>query len=184
MSPEIETDRLRLRPFGPEHTDAIHRLWIDPQVRKYLWDDALIPRARVMNIIESSMASFASNGFGLWLASLRRSQALAGFCGFWLFHEPPELELVYGAAPEHWGRRLATEMAGAMLRYGFEERRFERIVASVDAPNLASIRVLEKIGMRRVRRVLGEGRETLYYAITCQEHQPAPGRYRLRPLSP
>ncbi len=125
--PEIETARLQLRPFTPDDVDALHRLWIDRDVRRYLWDDDVIPSERVATLIDESLASFESSGFGLWAVFLHGEDALVGFSGFWHFHDPPQLELLYGIAPEHWNRGFATEVALAMLRYGFEELGFERI---------------------------------------------------------
>jgi ribosomal-protein-alanine N-acetyltransferase len=82
---------------------------------------------------------------------------LIGFCGFWHFHEPPELELLYGIAPDHWHKGLATEAANAMIRYGFDVLRFERIVASTDAANTASVRVMERAGLRFWKREMTNG---------------------------
>ena len=55
-------------------------------------------------------------------------------------HQPPQLELLYGIAPEHWNKGLATEAANAIIRHGFDTLGFERIEASTDAPNAASVR--------------------------------------------
>jgi ribosomal-protein-alanine N-acetyltransferase len=164
--PLIETSRLFLRPVTSTDLDDLHRLWIDPDVRKYLWDDEIISRQLVASIIDRSIALFAENGFGLWLAFHRETNALAGFCGFWYFHEPPELQLLFGVAPDYWGKGLATEMTVAMIHYGFEELGFSRIIASADAPNVASIKVMEKAGMRFEKRAEIDGRDTVYFAIT------------------
>ena len=93
-------------------------------------------------------------------------EALIGFCGFWFFHEPPRLELLYGIAPAYWNRGLATEAARAMMRYGFEELSFERIEASTDAANLASSKVMERAGMSFWKREPTNGLDTVYYAIS------------------
>jgi ribosomal-protein-alanine N-acetyltransferase len=50
----------------------------------------------------------------------REEDTLIGFCGFWFFYDPPELQLLYGIAPDRWGKGLAAEIARAMIRYGFE----------------------------------------------------------------
>jgi ribosomal-protein-alanine N-acetyltransferase len=165
----IETACLTLRPVSPKDLDDLHRLWIDPDVRKYLWDDEIISRELVASIIDGSIALFAENGFGLWLASQRETNTLVGFCGFWYFHQPPELQLLFGVATEHWSKGLATEMAIAMMRFGFEELGFSRIIASADAPNAASLRVMEKAGMRFEKRIVINGRDTVYYEISRDE---------------
>lgn len=61
----IETARLRLRPFTREDVDELHRLFVEPGVRKFLWDDEVIPKERTESVIETSIASFEAKGFGL-----------------------------------------------------------------------------------------------------------------------
>ena len=161
---EIQTDRLYLRPFADADLDNLHQLWTQPGVRRYLWDGEVIPRERTMSIIQASRASFEAHGFGLWSAFSRSNQAMIGFCGFWHFHEPPQLELLYGFAPSHWRQGFATEAAKAMIRYGFEELLFERIEASTDAANVVSVKVMKGVGMSFWKREQTNGL-TIYYVI-------------------
>ena len=160
---EIETARLQLRPIAVTDLDAIHALWIDQEVRRYLWDDEIIARQVAADVIERSQAQFRDHGHGLWLARRPEAEAIVGFCGFWHFHEPPQLELLYGLAPSHWGRGLATELAVVLLRHGFEVLGFDTIIASTDAPNLASARVMERAGMQFQRRETLDGKDTVFY---------------------
>jgi len=178
--PEIETAQLWLLPFTLDDVDDLHRLWIDPGVRKYLWDDQVISRERAVSVIEKSIVSFHTRGFGLWAVFPRGTDTLIGFCGFWFFRDPPELELLYGVAPNYWGQGLATEMARAMIRYGFQELSFERITASTDALNLASLRVMEKCGMSFEKRAIINGLDTVFYSISREAFQPDHSPYRVR----
>jgi len=73
--------------------------------------------------------------------------------------------VLYGIAPSRWGEGFATEAALAMLRYGFEEAGLDRILGIADRENVASRRVLEKIGMTFEEHVLYEGREETRYSI-------------------
>ena len=167
--PRIETTRLELRPLTTGDVDDIHRLWIQPDVRKYLWDDEVIPRVRAASVVEESSALFQASGFGVWGMFPRGEETLIGYCGYWFFHDPPQLQLLYGVAPTEWGKGLATEAARALIRYGFEELSFDRIIASADAPNLASLRVMEKAGMSFDKRVFINGLDTVYYTISREE---------------
>jgi [ribosomal protein S5]-alanine N-acetyltransferase len=170
---EIRTQRARLRPLEPADLDDIHRVWTDPEVRRYLWDDEVIPRELAASVIEQSQAQFGDEGHGLWLARGHDSEEIIAFCGFWYFHEPPQLELLYGVAAPHWGRGLATELAAAMLRHGFETLGFERIVGSTDTPNTASARVMEKAGMTFDRRETVDGKDTVFYFVLRPSVRPA-----------
>jgi len=156
-----------MRPLATEDLDQFHALLTQPGVRRYLLDDEVIPRERTQSFIDTSIASFASNDYGLWGATEKDDGVLVGFCGFWLFHDPPRLELLYGLCDDCRGRGYATEMAAAMIRYGFEALRFDRIEASTDAPNTASIAVMERAGMAFFKRELCGGRDTVYYAISA-----------------
>jgi ribosomal-protein-alanine N-acetyltransferase len=163
--PVIETARLRLRPFRLDDVDALHGLWTEPEVRRYLWDGDVITRGRVESLVKTSLTSFEDHGYGLWAVFARYEESLIGFCGFWFFHEPPKLELLYGIAPTHWHKGLATEAARAMMNYSFKELSFERIEGSTDAANVASARVMERAGMSLWKRETTNGLDTVYFAI-------------------
>jgi ribosomal-protein-alanine N-acetyltransferase len=162
----IETERLVLRPFAPRDAEALHALWTDPAVRRYLFDDEIIPRSVVDEEIAVSERLMAVHGYGLWTVRLRDADAIIGFCGYRFFHEPPQLQLLYGLAPAYWDRGLATEAARAMIRRGFDVNGFDRIIASADAPNAASHRVMERAGMRFWKRETVNGLDTVYYELT------------------
>jgi ribosomal-protein-alanine N-acetyltransferase len=161
----LETKRLHLRPFAAADVDELHDLFTLPGVRRFLWDDEIIPRERTAGVVERSTASFATKGFGLWAVSSKDSQAIVGFCGFWHFHDPPQLQLLYGLGEEHWHKGIATEMAIAMMRHGFDVLRFDRIESSTDAANEASVRVMERAGLQFWKREITNGLDTIYYAV-------------------
>ncbi|MCI0692329.1 GNAT family N-acetyltransferase [candidate division KSB1 bacterium] len=176
---QIQTRRLSMRPFTMNDVDVLHRLWTDPQVRKYLWDDIVIPREQAVEVVESSIASFEQRGFGLWAVFPKNEDELIGFCGFRLFDDPPEVEILYGILPSHWRQGLATEAAIAMLRCGFEEHGFERIFAGADPPNTASFCVMEKCGMKFAKRMFINNIETIYYVIPREAFQPDDSFYKI-----
>ncbi len=179
--PLIETARLRLRPFIPDDLGELHRFWTDPEVRRYLWDGRTISREQAEAVLQSSLVSFQTHGFGQWAVIHARHGSLIGFCGLRCTGDPPEVELLYGIAPPYWGQGLATEAARAVLRYGFEEKQLARIVASADTPNVASVRVMERAGMRFERYGrFDSGGEAVYFAMSREEFQPGDAFYLLR----
>jgi ribosomal-protein-alanine N-acetyltransferase len=177
---EIETARLRMRPATLGDIDALHRLWTDPGVRRYLWDDVIISREQAAEVVTSSLETFATHGFGQWVVMPKEEDEVIGFCGFRFFGEEPEVEILYGLASSHWGQGLATEAAQAMLRCGFEEHGFERIWAGADPPNAASFRIMEKTGMSFIKRTRVNGLEAIYYAIARAEFHPGDEVYIVR----
>lgn len=62
--------------------------------------------------------------------------------------KPEDVEIFYGLSNEYWGQGLATEAAKAMLHYGFDIIGLKRIIAVVKPDNIASRKVIEKIGMK------------------------------------
>ena len=164
-SREIGTSRLRLRPFGREDLDDLHRLWTDSHVRRFLWDDKIISREQAVEIIESSVDSFDRYGFGFWCIFPPDTLELIGFAGLRRFGDPPEVELLYGIAPSHCGRGLATEAATAMIDYAFRRVGLEIIFARADAPNAASTRVMQKCGMKFLSRGIVDGLDTITYVL-------------------
>jgi [ribosomal protein S5]-alanine N-acetyltransferase len=169
---EIETARLRLRPCVESDIDALYRLWTDPDVRRYLWDGVVITREQAAEVVGASAESFGAHGFGQWVILARGGGELIGFCGLRHFGEPPEVEVLYGLAPQFWGRGLATEAARAMLADGFGRLGLERIYAGADPPNAASLRVMEKAGMAFDRRTRVNGLEAVYFVARREDFQP------------
>ena len=179
MMADLETDRLHLRPVAARDAEALGILWNNPEVGRFLWDGAPVAREQTESEIERSRASFAERGFGQWLVSARERESALGFCGLRLSDEPADAEVLYGIDPLQWRLGLATEAASAVLRYGFETVGLERIVASADAPNAASFRVMEKLGMHLLRRTIEAGAEILHYAVSRAAFRPREGWYRL-----
>ena len=178
--PFIETARLSLRPFAAADLDDLHRHWTDPLVRKYLWDDLVITRGQAAEVIGMSEDLFRRHDFGFWCLRDKGTGALAGYCGFRFLEGAEEIEIGYGIEPARWGRGLATEAAGACLRYGFAEKNFPRVLGITDCGNRASARVLEKLGMTFDRRAPHRGQDTLFYALTRAAFRPDDSPYLLR----
>lgn len=163
--PTLETPRLTLRPLSLADVDALHALWTNAEVRRYLWDDLVISRERAEDTVRASLACAEQHGIGLWVVLLRDAQPPAGFCGFVFRDNAAAPELLYGLAPKHWGRGLATEAARAAVAWLYQQRRWSRVTAATDPPNVASVRVLERLGMRFTHRGPLNGVETLFYEL-------------------
>lgn len=169
----LATPRLTLRPCTGADVGALHALWTDTAVRRWLWDDTEIDRATAAEVVAASEASFAARGFGHWCFETRGGAGLIGFAGLREIEAQPEVELLYGLAPGQWGRGLATEASRAVLAHGFQTAGLARIAGRTDTPNRGSARVLERLGMRfEGERIVG-GRPTLHYAIEREAFERA-----------
>jgi [ribosomal protein S5]-alanine N-acetyltransferase len=170
-SRRLETDRLELRPARPEDLDAVLVLWTDPAVRRFLFDDREISRDEARGFLERSETAFRQSGYGLWLSFEKGADSPAGFTG--LLPSPEgKPNLIFGTRPDLWGRGYAFQAASAVLTYALETLGLVRVAADVDEPNLASIRVLEQLGMRRIGRRIVNGRPLLDYEIQLTGTRP------------
>lgn len=162
---QLETERLTLVPLAHPDGDALHRLLTHPDVRRFLLDDVVVSREWTDEHIRRSTELFEAEGYGLWALREKDAATLRGFAGYAHFFEPPRLQLLYAVDPARWGRGLASEAARAVVRHGFERLGFAEVRASTDSPNVRSIRVLERLGMRFERATVEDGRETIHYVL-------------------
>jgi len=171
----LATERLLLRPCRAADLDALHALWTDARVRRFLWDDRAIERSVAAGVIEASRASFAERRIGQWALELRGGGDLLGFAGLRAVDGSAEVELLYGLAPAYWGKGYAVEASRAVLAHGFERAGLARIAGRTDTPNTRSARLLERLGMRFEGEREVAGRPTLHYAITRAEFAAGTG---------
>jgi len=169
VSFRLTTARLALRPCASQDLDALHALWTDAEVRRFLWDDRVIERSVAAEAIEASLASFAERGIGQWVIGPRAGGGTIGFAGLRAIEGESGVELLYGLAPAHWHFGYAVEASHAVLAHGFEVAGLARIAGRTDSPNRASARVLERLGMRFQGERPVAGRPTLHYAISRAE---------------
>jgi RimJ/RimL family protein N-acetyltransferase len=172
----LETSRLALRGWSLDDTSEALAIYGDPRVHRFLPQGAYERDTpdRVRAMLERSIATIASLGFGHWAVVERDGGALVGNCGF----RPPvaecnELEIGFTLAPSRWGRGYAVEIVAATLRHGFERRGASRIVAMTSPANAPAQRVLERVGMRTTGEVTDEGFVWKAYAIEPRDLTPA-----------
>jgi ribosomal-protein-alanine N-acetyltransferase len=170
---ELTTARLRLRPCSAADVDALHALWTDPQVRRFLWDDVVIDRATAAERVTSSEISFAGAGWGLWAMEPLEGGTLIGVIGLVEMDASLGPEIVYALHPDHQGRGHATEASEALLDYAFEALCFAQVPGRTDTPNRASARVLERLGMSFVGEALVHGNPHVCYAISREDWRRA-----------
>jgi RimJ/RimL family protein N-acetyltransferase len=145
----LETDRLLLREYVEDDAEAFLKLNTDPEVLRFVPDKALlnVEQARQV-LIDHPIADYRKNGFGRGACILKSSGEQIGFAGLKYLKELDEVDIAYRFMPTYWGQGLATEAARASVRYGFADLGLKRIIGLVMPENTASVRVLEKAGLR------------------------------------
>lgn len=151
MTFRLETPRLTLREWQPEDLEPFAALTSDPEVMRFF--PKLLSREETALMIARQMQHQAEHGFCFFAAELKATSRCIGFIGLLrtFFEAPftPCVEVGWRLAKEHWNQGLATEGAKRSLEHGFNDLHFPEIVSLTATQNLPSMRVMEKIGMKR-----------------------------------
>ncbi len=149
----IETERIVIRPYALTDVDALYAVVSEPNFYQFIPEDRP-SREDVQRIIEWSMDCNQKNTptyiHKLNLALVdKESQTVIGFCGLGPDDvSQTEVEIYYGISEAYRGRGITSEATYALMDYAFKVISLPRIIAVVHPENLASIRIIEKLGMR------------------------------------
>lgn len=150
-----------MRPLQLADLDGLTEIYQHPLVARWIGPHT---RQDVERELTEHIKHQASLGWSFWALEDRDTGRLIGDCGLQpLEHRGPEVELGYDLHPSAWGRGLATEAAREVMRQAFGSLGLDHVVAVVKPENLASQRVLEKVGLRNagIREAYGE--QMLFY---------------------
>ena len=174
----VRSERLALRPWEPDDAETIFKIYSRADVNQWLYTLPLT-RGGLAELVERKVArrSLAGDGSGLNLAAVDAgSGAIVGDFALRVWaaaHRQGEIGFV--VHPAHHGRGYATEGAARLLRLGFEDAGFHRIIGRIEARNEPSARVLERLGMRREAHfvenelVKGGWESEVVYALLARE---------------
>lgn len=150
----LQTERLILRRFTPDDVDLVYELDSDPEVMRFITGGQPTPRDLIRDqVLPRWLALYDQGaGCGFWAA---QRKADGGFLGWFhwrpIAEQPGAFELGYRLVQAAWGRGYATEGSRALLRKGFTELGAQRAIAHTLLNNTRSQRVMEKVGLKRVR---------------------------------
>jgi RimJ/RimL family protein N-acetyltransferase len=120
---------------------------------------------RVAALIRSSAQWWQPHGYGVWVILDPETQLRIGWCGLRPGNRPLEPELLYGLARSVRGRGLAAEAARAVLGFAFALPGVQSVWAATEPSNVASVALMERIGMGFERRDKIDGAESLIYRV-------------------
>jgi RimJ/RimL family protein N-acetyltransferase len=178
----IQTDRLLLRAFEPGDFDVVYAMRSSTEVVRWLyWGVQTREQARAALAQKIAARALHAEGDVLSLAAVLRAtgEVVGDLLLHWVSREHATAEIGFIAHPDHQGRGYTTEAARRLLRIAFDEMAMHRVIGKTEARNLASARVLEKLGMRREAHfvenewVKGEWQSELVYAILDREWRAA-----------
>jgi ribosomal-protein-alanine N-acetyltransferase len=127
---------IALRAVETTDGDALHAIFTEPGVRRFLFDDVLLTRAETQKHVEAACAH------GAWV--IEQDGAIVGLAS--LRPTDDGRELVIAVSGHRWGRGVALQAAKAAMSHGFDVLRLPRILAVVDVPNERSHRLMHRLG--------------------------------------
>src|SRR5688500_5782330 len=145
----LTTDRLGLRRFIPDDINWLAGLYSDPDVTRYL--GVVKARTKSEELLRTRILDYYDEhpGLGIWMTVERDTGACLGFHLLNHIRGESIVQIGFTLVKSAWGKGLATEMAAAVLRYGFVDLKLTRIAGMASLQNYASQRVLLKIGLER-----------------------------------
>lgn len=162
----FETERLLIRHFTSDDLNDFAELCADPEVLRYVGDGTTLTRDEVAHWINVCRMKYATRGYGTSAVFEKASGDFVGYCGVVRAPDRDFDELIYVFYKRAWGKGYATEVSQAMLVYVFARSSLPEIYATIDADNLPSQRITEKLGMRFEKEIVEEDRvKVLYYVI-------------------
>lgn len=176
-APTLETARLRLRAWQPGDLAWFVAVRADPEVSRFLGDGRPQSAGEASTYFEWGHAEWARIGLGGWAVEERSTGRLVGYCGLSLWREgtPAEaVEIGYGYARDAWGKGYATEAAAAAMRWAFEVRGFDSLVALTWPENRASQQVLAKLGFTRDGEAEGQHGRRSFFRVTRAAFEASP----------
>ncbi|MFC9507268.1 GNAT family N-acetyltransferase [Streptomyces sp. NPDC057002] len=151
MPPTLRTPRLLLDPYTPEDEESFVALFQDPRVSRWMGEGPS-PEADDRALFGRIFSKvYAQDLFDVW--AVRRDRRLIGHAEIKRTDAVDGHEIVYALAPEAWGGGLGTELAEALVGYGFRTLGLSEVHATVDARNTASLHLLGRIGFAHVRDI-------------------------------
>jgi RimJ/RimL family protein N-acetyltransferase len=172
----IETERLLLEPLDMSRLEEFVELTADPETMRYWWPNGPFPREVAERNFAASLARVREHGFGMrWIVSKNDGSGL-GFTDTKYFGDscedvsPDEVEIGWMLRPAAWGRGYGTEAGAAVRDEAFDRLKLDSIVAVHHPANLASGRIMQKLGMTFERDVVArDGWPYRFYRLTREQ---------------
>jgi [ribosomal protein S5]-alanine N-acetyltransferase len=149
----FQTPRLILRQFTEADAPLILSLNSDPEILKYLHEPILETIEQAEKVLQDIILPQYKNNLGRWAMHTKNNMDFIGWCGLKYRSDIDEIDLGYRLMQKAWGKGFATEAAQHTLDHGLNKLQLKLITGRAHIENIASIKVLEKIGMDYI----GEG---------------------------
>ena len=147
--PQLRLETLILREIKLSDAEAIYQIFSDRQVLTYHDVEAFKSIEQAKYLIYNLSESFREQEIIRWGIARKEDNKIIGTCGYsgWKKNRL-RAEIGYELSQAYWRQGIMTKALGAVIRYGFEKMQLNRIEATVMLPNIASMKLLEKLGFQ------------------------------------
>lgn len=159
-----ETERFYLREISTSDAENAYRLNGDPDVIKHTGDEAFESIESAKQFLEN-YDHYIKYGFGRWAVIDKTSNEFLGWCGLKYTPKLDEYDIGFRFFKKHWNKGYATESAKACIDLGFNKFGMKVIVGRAMKENIASIKVLQKIGLTYFEDRISDGETEVIYKI-------------------
>lgn len=169
----IETPRLLLRPLIEADIPGLYELDSDPAVHQYLGNKPVKTIQESEAILKHVQKQYLENGIGRWAVIDKATQDFIGWAG--LKYEKNTrtgenyYDLGYRLRQKYWGKGIASEAAMEFLKYGFNELNLNKICAAAHTENIASNKILQKIGFQFIEYFDYDGMVCCWYKMAKED---------------
>jgi ribosomal-protein-alanine N-acetyltransferase len=171
----IETERLILRKIEEYDLQGIFELDSDPEVHRYLGEKPIKSIEESKSIVNYIRKQYEEDGIGRWAVVDKMTNEFIGWSGLKYEKEVRKemfyYDLGYRLKKKFWGKGIATETALESLKYGFQVMNLEEIYAGAHIENIASNKVLQKVGLKYIETFEYDSAPHHWYKISKSEWQ-------------
>ncbi len=170
----LETDRLILSTWQSSDWTALRPIATDVEVMRYITGGVPWTDERIQSFVNRQVELFSERGFCRWKLLLKPNKEMIGFCGVGFWGDGIDPEIGWWLARQYWGRGLATEAARVALPDAFERVGLDRIISVARPENIASTRIMEKLGLERECEFEKDGVHLVRYSIDRPRNYTTP----------
>jgi len=147
--PEMETDRLLFRAIRRSDIEDVYEYSANPKTSEFLLWEPHNSIEYTKKFIDIVLSKYKLGEYNDWAIVLKENNKMIGTCGFTRIDEYNSIaEIGYVLNPKYWGYGIATEAAKKVVDFAFEVLKVNRVEAKFMFGNEASLRVMNKIGMK------------------------------------
>ncbi|RMZ49745.1 N-acetyltransferase [Flavobacteriaceae bacterium PRS1] len=175
----LETERFILREILPTDVDGMFELDANPIVHQYLGKKPVKTKLEVKNVIQFIRKQYKERGIGRFAAIEKSSGKFIGWSGLKLNLDKKEelngkrdfYDIGYRFIPRFWGKGYATETSLAVLDYGFNTLNIKTIFGAAEIENIASNKILQKIGLQFINEFYFENVKVNWYELKKEDYE-------------